>query len=355
MNTSYVEKKNPIISILVPIYNVEAYLQRCIDSVLVQDFHNWELILVDDGSTDRSGAICDSLTPKLSSRGEGCISVSEDGKIKVIHKANGGLISARKAGVNNATGKYYMFLDSDDVLLSGALSLLYNKIQEGFDMVRGGALRLLPDGKTFPLESYMIEEGEIVGSEEIVSSFFTGKVAPYVWGALYRAELFDDSVYDDSIAAGISLGEDIVTNLIVAKKMNRVCYIKDFVYHYFCNSSSIMGTSICSDIYGDRLDEVLKKHGIMDSPRLAHEHILNKSCCYIRNLFIPEFGWNQRKYMFALAVWRNDSDRTRMTSSLDSKFLRFIECQWLYYCYTALYRFLFLHVKQRGHLRKVLN
>ena len=95
---------NPVLSIIVPIYNVRPYLCECLDSILSQPFCDYELILVDDGSTDGSGAICDDYATK-------------DQRIIVIHKDNGGLSSARNAGLDAIKGKYVSFIDSDDYLL----------------------------------------------------------------------------------------------------------------------------------------------------------------------------------------------------------------------------------------------
>lgn len=93
------------ISVIVPVYNVEKYLSRCIDSIISQTFSDFELILVDDGSTDSSGKICDEYGKK-------------DGRVKVIHKRNGGLSSARNCGLENAKGNYICFVDSDDWISS---------------------------------------------------------------------------------------------------------------------------------------------------------------------------------------------------------------------------------------------
>ena len=93
----------PLLSIIVPVYNVEKYIERCIKSILNQSFTNFELILVDDGSPDNCGKICDEYKKK-------------DSRIKVIHKKNGGLSDARNAGLNIATGKYIGFVDSDDII-----------------------------------------------------------------------------------------------------------------------------------------------------------------------------------------------------------------------------------------------
>lgn len=97
------DKLMPTISVIVPIYNVEPYLHRCVDSVLEQTFADFELILVDDGSPDNCGAICDEYATK-------------DGRVRVIHKENGGLSSARNAGIEAAAGEFILFVDADDVI-----------------------------------------------------------------------------------------------------------------------------------------------------------------------------------------------------------------------------------------------
>lgn len=115
------------LSIIVPVYNVEKYLKRCVDSVLQQDYHDYEIILVDDGSTDSSGKICNSFCSQHPS------------SVRVIHKENGGLSSARNAGLNIATGDYIMFLDSDDWIESGCLKKFVPLFAKNFDLIMGRA------------------------------------------------------------------------------------------------------------------------------------------------------------------------------------------------------------------------
>ena len=105
----------PLISVVVPIYNVEQYLERCIDSILHQTYEHLEIILVDDGSPDNSGAICDSY-------------LSLDQRIKVIHKRNGGLSDARNAGLEMASGEFIAFIDSDDTIMPEMIEKLYERI-----------------------------------------------------------------------------------------------------------------------------------------------------------------------------------------------------------------------------------
>ena len=104
-----------LVSIVVPVYNVELYLEKCVNSIVNQTYQNIEIILVDDGSTDGSGIKCDELAQK-------------DNRIIVIHKENGGLSDARNVGIEKATGDFYVFLDSDDMLVDGAIEVLKKKI-----------------------------------------------------------------------------------------------------------------------------------------------------------------------------------------------------------------------------------
>ena len=136
--------ENPKVSILVPIYNVEKYLSRCIESVLSQDFRDYELILVDDGSPDRCPQICDEYAKK-------------DSRIKVVHKKNGGLVSARLAGFKEARGEYVMHVDSDDYLLLNAISTLYNEAkEEDYDVVKSRPLREDENGKRWLMKGRWI-------------------------------------------------------------------------------------------------------------------------------------------------------------------------------------------------------
>lgn len=107
----------PIISVIVPVYNVEKYLPRCIDSILAQTFTDFELILVDDGSPDNCGAICDEYAAK-------------DKRVRVIHKSNGGVSSARNAGLDAASGEYVTFVDSDDYIAEDRLKQMHSSIFE---------------------------------------------------------------------------------------------------------------------------------------------------------------------------------------------------------------------------------
>lgn len=120
---------NPLISIVVPVYNVEKFLRSCLDSILFQTYTNWEAILVDDGSNDNSGCICDEYAQK-------------DRRIRVIYKKNGGVSSARNVGIENARGDWFLFCDSDDILYEDTLHTFVSRINDGIDSVCGGYVEI---------------------------------------------------------------------------------------------------------------------------------------------------------------------------------------------------------------------
>ena len=135
------------LSFIIPVYNVENYLEECVNSILCQIEHNCEIILVDDGSTDNSGEICDKLAFDCS-------------VIKVIHKENGGLSSARNAGMQIASGAYVAFIDSDDRIAQGAASAILDWIHKGgADMCFMTAIKFYPNGRIEPMGDEITQEG----------------------------------------------------------------------------------------------------------------------------------------------------------------------------------------------------
>lgn len=133
------------ISVIIPVYKVEDYLHKCVDSVINQDYENLEIILVDDGSPDSCPAICDEYAKK-------------DKRIKVIHKQNGGLSDARNAGIDAATGEYIIFLDSDDMLNDNSLGLIAEKAKHKPDIIIGNVMQYSEEGKALGLSQAVAEK-----------------------------------------------------------------------------------------------------------------------------------------------------------------------------------------------------
>lgn len=227
------------ISVIIPVYNVEEYLNRCVDSVINQILTDLEIILVDDGSPDKCPQLCDEL-------------MKHDSRIKVIHKENGGLSSARNAGLRIATGKYVFFLDSDDWLELDGLKILYETIEKyQVDFVRYRAIRTnwpgMKENEPVRLEPIREMRGGLYNKQQIISEIYPRLIVtnqltmgPIVgaWGSIYnRSFLMNNNLFFDE---EIKFSEDMLFSAKVVVNSSNFYYLDDAcVYHYFYNQSSI--------------------------------------------------------------------------------------------------------------------
>lgn len=212
-----------LISIIIPIYNVEEYLERCIDSVVNQTYKNLEIILVDDGSPDQCGSICDTWALK-------------DKRIKVIHKKNGGLSDARNAGLNLATGEFIAFVDSDDVVERQFVRYLIDTVcEENADIVECGVQKFCTDIE-FPAET----KGKVTSfsrTEALRELIFDGAIRQHVWNKLYRKSVIADIRFPVG-----KLNEDEFWTYKIVGRAEKICRIENELYGYFQREGSIMGT-----------------------------------------------------------------------------------------------------------------
>ena len=220
-----------LFSVIVPIYNVQKYLKICLDSVLAQTYKDFELILVNDGSLDECGAICDDYLKK-------------DERIKVIHKENGGLVSARQAGISVATGEYVFHLDGDDALLSDALESAANIINEyNPDMVSFSYKRCV-DGVVEDTVEDLADEGlynkkdleekiypKLLSDENMKNLFY------FIWGKAIKRELA--TKYQLLVNTKISQGEDVSCVIPFYLESDTVYMSKKPVYLYTIRSDSL--------------------------------------------------------------------------------------------------------------------
>lgn len=214
----------PLISVIVPIYKVEAYLRPCVDSILHQTYTNLEIILVDDGSPDHCGAICDEYAAK-------------DSRIKVIHKENGGLSDARNAGMEGSTGEYLSFVDSDDLLPYDALQVMMDiALRENVELVIGGHARFEEEPTAEAIVSGAVR---LMNSEEAMADMLKNGCAS--WARLYRREIHIDIPFPKG-----EINEDEAIVLRILEKCSRVAITDTIVYHYRCRPESIT-TSTFSD------------------------------------------------------------------------------------------------------------
>lgn len=216
-----------LISVIVPVYKVEPYLSRCVDSILAQTYRNLEILLVDDGSPDNCGAICDDYAAK-------------DARIKVIHKKNGGLSSARNAALDVARGEYFGFVDSDDWIEPEMYETLLAGIQTyDADMAYGG--RYDVDGNTGGKTIGLCPGKDecISGMEMLGRVFLWDNCDSAAWDKLYHRSLFADIRYPEGL-----INEDIAIFYRLMEKTSRVAMCAKPLYNYLHRPNSITTAKI---------------------------------------------------------------------------------------------------------------
>ena len=191
------KQASPTVSIVLPVYNGEKYICAAIESVLAQSFKDWELLIIDDGSSDRSPSICDEYTGK-------------DTRIKVFHQPNGGVNTARAKGVDNSEGEYLLFLDADDTFSPDAFDFLLAHFTEEDDLLVCG------------------KETKSLSKEEYIAHLWTGSIAPALWGKMFKASLYKQMDY--AIDRRLVMGEDLLLNSMYALECRKVKVVPREVY-----------------------------------------------------------------------------------------------------------------------------
>jgi glycosyltransferase involved in cell wall biosynthesis len=220
---------NPKISIIVPIYNVEKYLNKCIDSILAQTFIDFELILVNDGSPDNCGEICNEYAKK-------------DSRIKVIHKENGGVSSARNTGIEIAKGQYFGFIDSDDTIHEKMYEILYqNAVQYSSDIVLCDFLEVNEDEN--PEEKNKTEFSLLHYSNiQALYHLYTTEAGKsdmwvYPWNKLYKGWLFNDLRFKE----GRIYEDEFMAHEILYSSTKVTC-VNEKLYNYLQRPDSYIGS-----------------------------------------------------------------------------------------------------------------
>ncbi len=205
---------HPLLTVIVPVYRAEMYLHKCLDSIIAQTYANLEIILIDDGSPDNCGAICDEYAVR-------------DSRISVIHQENGGESKARNAGLDQATGDFVAFVDSDDYLdLSMYENLMIAAIKYDADIVIGDFFMILSSGVSRRFSN--LPEGEVPllqVQEQILSS----RLPSYVWNKIYRKTLFDGLRYTQIRGFG-----DLFISSRLFQRACKVVFVPEAGYYYNC-------------------------------------------------------------------------------------------------------------------------
>lgn len=216
------ETDTPLVSIIVPIYNVEPYLLRCLDSISRQTLINIEAILVDDGSSDGCGGICDSYAQK-------------DSRFKVIHQQNGGISNARNNGMKIARGRYFGFVDPDDYIADDMYQKLYQEaVRKDAEIVICDHFRVEKEG-LIPRSSF--EHNLVLAKYEAMQLVASDKITSYIWCKLYKRELFAKVAFLEGHDF-----EDLTILHELIHAVENIAYIHDCLYYYFINPKGVIAT-----------------------------------------------------------------------------------------------------------------
>ena len=228
---------NGLVSVVVPVYKTEKYLARCVESITGQTYRDLEILLVDDGSPDGSGALCDRLAEK-------------DERIRVIHKKNGGLSDARNAGIEAAAGQYLVFCDSDDYMETGIIEKALEQMNSsGADLVvwAYSADFADPDENTVSRSVCAADETLYPGHADCLAEKDVQGLLGYAWNKLYKKSLITDGIRFEK---GTALVEDVLFNAQVICLCGRVRMIGDVGTHYLHRDASTLGNKYYPDFSG---------------------------------------------------------------------------------------------------------
>lgn len=247
-----------VISVIVPVYNVAAYLPQCMDSILSQSYEALEVILIDDGSTDGSGALCDAYEKK-------------DPRVRVIHQKNGGAASAKNAGLRIATGEYLTFVDSDDFLEPGAYLFMVSTLESyGADVVQSGFRNVFTDLQEERIAQDPLREYEAI---EYLRRYTSDWTCALLWDKLYKRALFEGIFFEE----GHIVDDEFFTYQGVMNAQ-KIVFAPNVIYNYRKRKSSVMlSPTSAQRIVMDRLDYLPKRRKTVISkfPQLRREYDLN--------------------------------------------------------------------------------
>lgn len=246
-----------MISVIIPAYNIETYLPRCLESILTQTYRDLEIVLVDDGSTDLTGAICDEYARR-------------DSRIVVIHKENGGVSSARNLGLDRATGEYIAFVDGDDILHRDYfLVLLENAVKHNSDISVCRLEMISTDGER--RVNCSLETGKIEKVKILEGFFFDENIKEIMYGPYNK--LFRTDVVGTTRFKNYRLGEDLLFVFMILDRCTRI-YFDEYVGYSYIRRE---GSATKSDFSKARLDYIYAASEIEELCRLKYPYAYQAS------------------------------------------------------------------------------
>ena len=231
-----------MISLVVPVYNAEIYIKNMLSSVYSQEYQDWQIILIDDGSKDSSGSICDEFARK-------------DARVKVFHTPNRGVTAARKYGAEMASGEWVCFVDADDTLAPDALSIMLKAAKDS-DIVIGNKQIVSRD---FSVDEVLNKRDEYIGAKEFLSGLIVNNISQYITGRMFRRTLFLNETID--IPRELIMAEDFIMNVQLGNKAKKIAIVKDVVYKYYVYNESVSHTFKSSLRYEEKFCQCLENAG----------------------------------------------------------------------------------------------
>ena len=289
-----------MVTVIIPVYNVEMYLPLCINSILKQTYQNLEIILIDDGSTDDSPGICDTYALK-------------DNRIKVIHQQNQGAAVARNTGLENATGEYIVFVDSDDFINEKMIEKLYIALkQTDSDLSICNFKYTSENGKEIDLKETDIKN-EVLYTEEIIDKLFQNNNCGYIviWNKMYKKDLWKQIRYP----VGVIYEDEAVIHHIFSK-CKKVATISDELYYYRQVSGSIM--------HSERTEKNLDKYLALADRLMFFKNTVNKE--NIRKLAYQYWYHYLDDYYYFSKRNRNSARLKQMKKTLLSVYPIMVQC-----------------------------
>lgn len=317
---------NKKISVIVPIYRVEKYLKRCIDSLINQTYKNLEIILIDDGSDDNCPAICDSYS-------------AIDHRIKVVHQTNQGIADARNAGLKEVTGQYITFVDPDDYLsIYTYEKMLHILLINDADLVMWN-YKYVYDDEIDPLSLKKTDISDLIvmnGKQAIKNSYASyenGVLYSVLWNKLYKKELFEGITFPSK-----RIYEDEARLCMILYKANKIVFWDEQCYFYHQHNKSIVGKKWSKknenllDAYVDKLEFFLKNNE-NDFINIELSHILHMYC-YTQSQFKAN-GIKENLFKMPLRIRLKNLlskiDKRNIKNSLIIEIILFVYFPYLYY------------------------
>lgn len=297
---------NRLISVIVPIYNSEDYIHKCVDSIISQDYDALDIILVDDGSKDSSSQICDEYAEK-------------DSRVRVIHKPNGGLVSSRKAGVELANGDYITFVEGDDWLQPNTFNTIFSKVGTyDPDIITFGYIKRYENNTNTSIYEAM-DEGYYTKEKiraQIEAHYNDKKIAidnitlPTIWCKLCKPEILKKNV--QKVDNRMHMGEDMSTALPCFIEADSVYVLHEVLYNYRIRSTSISHTNSKNKAYveltAQRFSDSLAENGVLENrayQKMAlsycyHLMFSTDICCFFDSVtdLYPQLGSSDRVIIY---------------------------------------------------------